>query len=283
MGKHYVPQQYLRGFQGPNQPEMVWMYDKLRQARKLVRIKRVAQGDGFYTDEVEEALTEYVEKPANAVIAKLRRGAALGEEDRGYLAYYIGTMIRRVPHARDQAYRKLPEVLADTAREVREHFEAQARGGRLDAAALGPRLAETDAAERKLRQQPPPETVEWIETPWPTEWMLAALFGMTWRLLPSDGSSFFLTNDNPACFFECFGLGTDNAELIFPLCRDLALHCSWQGDGGTILLGTHQRLVHEFNRRIAALADRFIFYHEEKDWVLEVARNSVQQLNRILW
>jgi len=71
--------------------------------RKLVPIKQVAQEPGFYTDAVEESLTEYVEKPANAVLDKLRLGEAIGEVDRAHLAYYMGTMIRRVPHARTKA------------------------------------------------------------------------------------------------------------------------------------------------------------------------------------
>jgi hypothetical protein len=42
-------------------------------------------------------------------------------------------------------------------------------------------------------------------------------------------------------------------------------------------------LVKEFNRRTGTGADRFIFYHEKADWVFDVAKNSVQQLNRIEW
>ena len=77
MGKHYVPQKYLRGFESLTQPDWIWMYDKLKGTRKLVKIKQVAQEPKFYTETVEEALTEHVEKPANAVIDKLNRGGNL--------------------------------------------------------------------------------------------------------------------------------------------------------------------------------------------------------------
>jgi hypothetical protein len=38
------------------------------------------------------------------VIEKLNRGADISTEDQVRLAYYVGTMIRRVPHARNKAY-----------------------------------------------------------------------------------------------------------------------------------------------------------------------------------
>src|SRR5207244_2691970 len=110
-------------------PGWLWMYDKLQGTRKLLPVKQVAQEAGFYTDAVEESLTRYVEKPANAAIDRIRRGEALGEVDRTHLAYYLGTMIRRVPRARARAYAMAPKVLGDTARNVREQFEAGARAG----------------------------------------------------------------------------------------------------------------------------------------------------------
>jgi hypothetical protein len=223
---HFVPQKYLRGFEDPARPGFIWMYDKQEGICKQVPIKQVAQAPAFYTDAVETLITEHIEKPANAVIDKIGGGSTISDVDRAHLAYYVGTMIRRVPHARAYAYGKIPGVLADVARRVREHLQAEAEAGRLDAAELAARLAETYAAEAKFGQQPPPDVVEWIETPWPTEAMLTAIFSMSWRFVPSPGPSFFLTSDNPASFFKQFGLGTPQSELVFPLCRTLALHCS---------------------------------------------------------
>src|SRR5262249_11349829 len=118
MGKHYVAQKYLRGFEDQTKPNWIWMYDKRQGTRKSLPIKQVAQEPDFYTDAVEKALTDYVEKPANAVIDKLRGGATLDDVDRAHLAYYVGTMIRRVPHDRAKSFEMVPKVLADTVREV---------------------------------------------------------------------------------------------------------------------------------------------------------------------
>ena len=155
--------------------------------------------------------------------------------------------------------------------------------GHLDAARLVERLAEADAVEETLRNHPPREVVETIETPWPFQSMLASIFRMTWRFVRADGSSSFLTSDNPAYFFAAYGLGRPESELIFPLDSRLLLHCSWRRCEE---VGTHvgpEKLVKELNRRIASGAERFIFYHAEASWVLKVAMNTVQQLNRIAW
>jgi len=62
------------------------------------------------------------------------------------------------------------------------------------------------------------------------------------------------------------------------------MHCSWQSNHDeSRIIPANQKLVKEFNRRIASGATRFVFYHERKDWVLEAAKNNVQQLSRIQW
>jgi hypothetical protein len=283
MGKHYVPQRYLRGFEDPSKPTYIWMHDKRLEQCKLLPIKQVAQEGEFYSDAVEESLTEYVEKPGNAVIDKIRQGIEPSDADRAHLAYYIGVMIRRVPHSRKAANVMLPKALADTVANVKWFYEGEVQAGRLDSEALAARLAEVDAAERVYREKPPPETLEWIETPWSFESMLAAIYLMTWRIIRCQGPSFFLTSDNPAFFFECFGLGTEKAELIFPLCKDFLLHCSWRENKKRGIIVAKERLVKEFNRRIASGADRFIFYHEKRDWVFAVAKKLPDQLSVIQW
>lgn len=283
MGHHYVPQRYLKGFQTREGRGCIWMYDKTTGTRKLLPIKQVAQAGGFYEDEVERSLNEEVEKPGNDVIDKVRRGEPLDEMDRRHLSYYVGTMIRRVPQARISAERLVPQVLADVASGTREWFTEAARAGHIDEETLAARLAETDAVERKFQEQPPQEVSAVIETPWPFASMLIAIHNMCWRILRAEGPSFFLTSDNPAYFFEGYGLGNSESELTLPLCRDLLLHCSWQRGGETRIQPVKERLVKELNRRTGSGAARFVFYHEDADWVLTASNKSVQQLSRINW
>src|SRR5207253_1189879 len=87
---------------------------------------------------------------------------------------------------------------------------------------------EIDAVECRFRDQPPCEVTAVIESPWPFASMLVVIHSMYWRIFKSHGPSYLLTSDNPAYFFEGYGLGHADCELTFPLCTDLILHCSWQ-------------------------------------------------------
>jgi hypothetical protein len=153
----------------------------------------------------------------------------------------------------------------------------------LDQAALEAKLAELDAAERKFQKRPPSQVTDIVETPWPFQSWLAAINLMWWRVLRTQGPNYFLTSDNPAYAFEAHGLGNPESELIFPLCSERPLHCSWQVGKEAGIRVVEQKLVKEFNRRIASGADRVIFYHQRADWVFSAAQNHPHQLSRINW
>ena len=113
--------------------------------------------------------------------------------------------------------------------------------------------------------------------------MLKAIHGMYWRFLRSEGPSYFLTSDNPVHFFYGYGLGNPKCELILPLSPDLLFYAGWQECHEMIVETVKQSLVKEFNRRTVVEAHRFIFSHENVEWVFEVAKNRPEQLNRINW
>jgi hypothetical protein len=282
MGHHYVPQRYLRGFEIPDNPGYIWTYDKERKVANALPIKQVAQSPGFYTEEVERELADQVETPAGDVIDKIKRGEKVDDDiDRRHLTYHIATMIRRVPRARVKADEMVPGVLAEVATETREKFAEAVRHGIIPEGDLATHLAEIDRVEKRFQQHTPKEVRRVIETPWPFASMLFVIDAMSWQVFRSNGPSFFLTSDNPATFFEGFGLGHPECELILPLGTDMLLHCSWQQIKEMAVAVAHQQIVKEFNRRIVVNADRFIFYHQEAPWVFEVARNKPEQLNRI--
>jgi hypothetical protein len=69
MGHHYVPQQYLRGFEVEEDPGTIWSYDKVLKTFLKIPIKVVAQEADFYDADVERELNESVEGPAHAALA----------------------------------------------------------------------------------------------------------------------------------------------------------------------------------------------------------------------
>ena len=287
MGHHFVPQRYLKGFQPPDNLGFIWMFDKLTQKSKCLPIKQVAQVPGFYEDEIEISLNVDVEIPGNDVIDKILAGKPIeddvNDQDRNHLTYYIATMIRRVPHARALGQKFIPQTLVEVTGRVRQQLVDAEAVGLLTKAELEAKLAEADAWERKSQKEPPAEVRKMIETPWPFKRWLFAIHNMHWRVLRTEGPSYFLTNDNPAYFFEGFGLGHEECELILPLSTHLLLHCSWQAVKSSTVQTIPQQLVKELNRRIASGADRFVFYHKDADWVLKAALNQPGQLSRIRW
>jgi hypothetical protein len=283
MGHHFVPERYLKAFAPLDHPDGIWMFDKVKKNTKLVSINAAAQVPKFYTPEVETALNHDVEIPGNDVIDKIRRKEVIDEVERRQLTYYIATMMRRVPYAREKASRMMPEVLADVIREVTEALVAAERGGHITKETFAKRMQEVEATNQKFQKQMPDNVREIIETPWPFESSLVTIYSMHWRVLRCTGPSYFLTSDNPAHFFEAYGLQNPKAELTMPLSTEVLLHCSWQPCKEMHEVACPARLVTEITRRTITGAGRFVFYYQNVDWIFSVAQNRIEQLNRIQW
>jgi hypothetical protein len=284
MGHHYVPQEYLRGFADPHSPGAIWMYDKLSRRFLHASIKSIVQEAGYYSKEAEKQLSELVEGPAHYALKKLRRGDSIGDTERTQMALYLGTMLMRVPRRRKKAFDMLPGVLEDTINKVSAQVVQWAHSEGADFQLVSRRFAELERARESLRREPPLEVVEQIRAPWASERILALVSAMTWRIVSTGGVAFFITSDNPAYFFEAYGLGNPESELTFPLASDMALLASWQGaPRETIFLNAKPALVKEVNRRVASGAERFVFYHAREEWVAKIADKQRPYLSRIQW
>ena len=287
MGHHFVPQKYLKGFQSLEKADWIWAFDKKLRTAKHLPINKVAQATGFYDTEIETSLTYDVEVPGYKVIEKILRGEVVSDdptdEDRKDLSYYIATLIRRVPHSRAKGYKLVPETVSEVTQKFMKQFKDAAKVGWIDESTLNAWLAEVEAFGQKALTHIPEELRKIIETPWPSESVLLAIHNMHWRVLHCKGPSFYLTSDNPAYFFEGFGLAHDEAELILPLSNEVLLHCSRQDAKGRAELDITEWLVKEMNRRIASGADRFVFYHKDANWIHTAAMKQSDQLTRIRW
>ena len=284
MGYHFIPQRYLRGFEAKRDPGMIWMFDKKTTTHKLAPISKVAQSPEFYTDEQEDELTRNVEVPGNAVIDKIRQGHAISDDDRMHLTYYVATMIFRVPASRKKATKLVVPALSEITTQVRSALEHKHKNGEITFEVFQRKMREVDQYESNARIDPPQPIKDIMNSPWPFESALVIIRNMAWRIYQSTGPSFFLTSDNPAFFFEGIGLGKPESELTFPLCGDIVLHGSHQPFNEPKAIPTLQKVVKEFNRRIAFGADRFIFYHEKAPWIPSVAGlTDTRQLHRINW
>ncbi len=270
MGKHYVPQEYLRGFSSTADLRMIWMFDKHASQWANPAIKKVAQERGFYPPDVETVLHEQVEKPANAALRTLRRRRPLGSAEWHDLLVYISVMLTRVPRKRRKGRESFPNVLETTMVRFRLEVESLRRPG--NAHRVDKTLDLLAELEASYEEAPPDEVRAQIDSPWPTQRIARAVETLAWRLLAAWPDHHFITSDNPAHFFESLGLGRDESELTFPLSPELALLGSRQGRPGSLVLETAKpRLVKEINRRMASGAERFVFAHRKAGWIEVIA------------
>jgi hypothetical protein len=262
---------------------MLWQYDKQLDSFTRVPVDGAANERHYYSADVEAALANEIEGPTNTVLDKLRRGETIDEDDRLRLTLYIATMLKRVPRFREWALGLARQVLPESVQRVKNFIRQPALEGYIDSSTETLRLAEAEAVEAKYLKCPPPEVLDKIRTPWATAEMVYLIGGMTWRLFSTEGPSFFLTSDNPAFFFSCYGLASRDVEIVFPISSELALHASWQPGVQNGVPVAEERLVREFNRRVASAATRFVYYREYRKWIASVAKTPPEALNRIRW
>lgn len=285
MGKHYIPQAYLRNFQIPEQPGSIWLYDKQGGEPHVANIRKVAQSRDYYSPETEDKLARLAEAPANDAMWKLSRNEQLAPAERWNLAYYICVMLKRVPRRRRKAQEMCPEALTATMTEIRAEFHDMARQMEsLDPAWVEGRLAELDAVEQKFSSELPQGVVDYIREPWPNKEMVDVVYRMVWRVLWSAGPQYFITGDNPVFLFDCFGLAQEKSEISFPLSTTKVLHGCWQGKScGLEFMKAPQWLVKEVNRRLASETERFFFCHDKEPWLQEALAKPHPFLSRIVW
>lgn len=266
MGFHYVPQKYLKGFAETGNPDKIWMYDKKIRQFSNPAIKSIAQESGFYDNDVEQQLNEFVEKPANKVLDKLRNQEKITDTDRIHLGIYIATMIIRVPKHRTDASAMVPKVAEKASTKIRTQIKEWEQSSQ-DKEFFERMLLKLEVAEESLQNNIPDYIKERIREPWPSEEMEIAVCTMSWRIARSPESYFFITSDNPVYYFN-HGIGTPKSKLIFPISTDLALFACWQGEPITTdYIQATPIHVREANKRLMSGAERFVFSHRKEDWI----------------
>jgi hypothetical protein len=285
MGKHYLPQRYLRNFECPGCPGSVWQYDKKTGEVRQVAIKTAAQTADYFPEDLERLLAHAVEGPANPAMAKLIAGQAITDSERHDMALYVATMLMRVPGNRRRMLEVYPIQLADYCARLRHDIKAlegtlpEATPERV-AAVLG----YLDDFESRAARDPGLAMLEEMMTPVPFTAMVQAIEGMTWRVMLAPESDRFVTGDNPAFIFRWWGLGSRESELSFPLSPTRALHGSWQkGPSLLMFVPASSTFVKEVNRRVVSITERFAFAHETMRWLPVVLRKESLSLNQLGW
>jgi len=282
MGKHYVPQEYLRGFSSDAKRSHIWMFDKVTREWSEPAIRRAAQERDYFAADIEKRLANEIEGPGHIAINKLRTGSTISLADRESLAMYIAVLIMRVPRKRRKAQELVPSLIAKRLTETREGVEdlrTDSNTKRIDSV-----LAELERIERSYSEELPETVEELIDSPWPSPLVLAAVRTMHWRFLDAPGNQFFITSDNPAHYFDSRGLGNDDAELTVPLGAQLAIMGTHQGmASGNLRFAAPAKLVKELNRRQSFAAERFVFSPSKEKWIERVSLRPHAKYVKTIW
>jgi hypothetical protein len=284
MGHHYVPQRYLRNFQEPNSPGMIWLHDSQSSTPRPVPIKNVFQARNYYADDTEMHLARVIETPGSAAMEKLALNQGIDREERLNVARYFDVMLKRVPaHRRWVRGLIAPSfvIVFEHAQQIIKEMEARPQP---DVELIARRRREMAELEQRYTGQTPQWAIDRANDPRPSLLIVERLAAMTWRVLLSQGPQYFITSDNPAFFFRGLGLDHQEAEFSFPLSTSHALHGSWQAARSDItFVPVNQRTVREINRRTASRTVRLALYHKSAPWILPILCKPDGYLSRIRW
>ena len=272
MDTHYLPQNYLRQFASPSNPDKVWRYDKCEGEFKLLPIKAVGKMKDFYDGPTEQWLNNNIEGPANYALDKLRNRQDIDNEGRTRVARYLDSMLKRVPHLRRRLLEIAPEEKKRLFENIRNAPESRATDYGTTSAAL---MREIDRLEKEGYGENLSMTDDLVRLQWVSPEIVRIIYSMTWRVLVAGRSERFLTGDRPVFFTERIGLNDKESEFTFPISSGVALHGSWRRSNLGLLAHTDALASHvkEINRRTIHGADRFAFSDQSVPWVGSVLKN----------
>jgi len=266
MGKHYVPQYYLKGF-SQNNGKYIWVYDKKDGVKFPTQVKSIANITGFYSKEVERYLANTIERPANTVLTKIRQFERIEQRDKEVLSEYMAVMIKRVPKGLQRLEEVAPSIIRKLFAELTEELSQIALDRQENKDVAERRIKNIEAILKKYSKDPPKEI--WLENipPERSPIVVATLNGMTWRFLVSKNESEFLTSDNPLFFFSSIGIRKPISEVLFPIAKNIPLWATWKTQLPEGLINTTSQAVKEMNRRTTSYATRYLFKSKDEDWI----------------
>ena len=279
MGKHYVPQNYLKGFSDPANQEMIWMSDKSEPTDKPkhLPIKVVAQSPDFYTPEAERWLNKVVEMPAQEQLRRLAMGERIHGDDRLIVAIYVQVMVLRVPHARKILGGMVHDGVADFVAEIKANPDEipadMSKEGFFEL---------LDSWHQGINENGP--SLEPMREPWIQCALVDMLYEMTWRVIRMDEPNVFISGDNPVFLTDEIGLTHLDGDLSFPISSQAALHASWiSGPAKLMFVPGTEYVAQEINRRTVCAAEQFLFSNSEHADVDKMAKQPPPPLYPFPW
>jgi len=259
---HYVPRFYLSGFEDPQNPHVIWIYEKGKDliragSKEVIAVQNdyhtyVNGGGTVDTDSVEDLLSK-VEGAAAKVLKNIESLHELGPPDRLLFSCFLAFMAMRGPRVRDDADRMAGEQEKALRRFIGRRSTASAECSEDSTLDLPSDLiAEPTFSLGLMFHMAKP--------------LSAILNCMNWTTLVADGNEAFLTSDSPMVRVLPYGGGlavegpflSEDVEITLPLSKSHALYCSWTSVGSNHIR-VRTAVTREINRRTVISAARFVY------------------------
>lgn len=281
MGKHYVPQFYLKGFSETENSPYIWTYDKNSRRSFRTNIRNIAQETNFYSDDTEAFLANKIETPTKEVIEKIKNHLPISIDDKEILAKFMSVLVKRVPASLKRARQMYPELSEQVYDELEKEIE-QLKVSNPDKQEIIEQRQEEIRQIRENDPNDPKDIWEMILRPEMTPAMSHALTNMTWVFWYHHKKSVFLTSDNPVFYFTWMGIGKRNSEVSFPITSKITLWATWRTDLKEKYHRVKERTIHEINRRTVSVASRHVFFSNNEQWIINLANKKKIQLHQLV-
>lgn len=284
MGQHYVPRYYLKGFTLPNDSDRIWVYERGKDRGYIAGLKRIANENHFYPEEIEEFLANEVEEPANSVIEKIRDGKPISSDEKTTLAKYMMVMWKRVPNQKKWSSEKTSLILENSLDAVENELNvlAEENPEKIDVI----RKREAELAQLRTDEKKKEEMIydTWVSnlSPESTPQSVHALSLMKRCYWLTEGEP-FITSDNPLFFFTQIGIGKQKSEVSFPISKSIALWATWRVDlEEGKYIKAHKQVIREINRRTIDHTCKYVYSSTRSDWIFLSMNKKRRRLNRII-
>ncbi len=280
---HYNPEFYLEAWVDPSSPSgqepYLWQADLRKRTVRNKAPSNVAWSPYFYAvdtvngkhDQSVEDLLANIESDGAPVIKKLRGSEfVLSQQERSFLANFMGFQITRSPSSRAQVEDFWSRILDNLTKQHASDPAVFAASVREWEQATGETLGiPTEEARIRIlnnyytiRADPSVSLIPILHS---SHTPASLLFQMRWAFAIAPEGATFPTTDFPVFWTDPtakppdvgVGLAAPNIQLTFPISPKLCLLASWRGCEG--MLKISRELFEKVNQHIRYPTSRFAF------------------------
>lgn len=219
----------------------------------------------LYPPEIEKALTEVYENPANKVLDRLRGFQLPTDAERATLVQYFLLIRERTPSRKEESIVNIEKMIQEQLGNWESEKEAALKEHPEKGSIIN---ANFDRIRQILTSRQEFKRDLWLKTLVELNFPAAinALLMMNWYYIIDAKIDRFITSDAPFFFTSGIGLNKPNSEVFFPISTRIVIWLNWYSLK-TQMIESTQAMTNEINKRLVWNASRYIFFSKEQEWL----------------